>query len=302
MRLEFRILWFENQPNDVRTQVEETEEHLRSIGFVPRILMVPDGSEIEKYGEQQSKYDEFDLVVVDYDLGNPEKNGDWVAGQVRRNFGFTDIIFYSGKKPGQLREMVFHEGIDGVYCISRPDLADKLASHIEQVMRRLSRLEAMRGLAMGVVGQCDNELKKLLLLSFSELGAEKKLELDSKLRDLVLSAREIGKSHFDKCESFADRLSSRSVTSFTLYKLAMYILKGNVKCVAQRRLLADYDPHVLEPRNRLAHATETRTDAGWSVETEAMPPITINDFPKLRKDLAIHLNNIFSIGPLLTKK
>jgi hypothetical protein len=302
MRLEFRILWFENQPNDVKTQVEETEEHLRNIGFLPRISMVPDGSEIEQYGEQQLRYDEFDLVVVDYDLGNPEQNGDWVASQVRRNFGFTDIIFYSGKKPGELRQMVFKQGIDGVYCINRPGLADKLTSHIDQVMRRLSRLEAMRGLAMGVVGQCDNELKSLLLFSFQSLAPEKKLQLDKKLQDLVLSAREMGESQFETCESFEARLSSRSVTSFTLYKLAMHVLKGDERCVIERKLLAHYDPQVLEPRNRLAHATESRTETGWSVESASRPAITITDFPQLRKDLALHRANICALAPLLGMK
>lgn len=299
MRLEFKILWFENQPNDVRTQVEEIEDHLRAVGFIPDILMVPDGSNIEKYGEDQSRYDDFDLVVVDYDLGRPGKNGDWVAQQVRRYFGFTDIVFYSGKKPAELRKMVFEGGIDGVYCFNRPDLADKLATHIEQVMRRLSRLEAMRGLAMGVVGRCDDEFRSLLLRTFESAGEQDRKSLEGQLEDLVTSARDVGAAAFQKCTTFEEKLSSRSVTSFTLYKLVMFLLKGDPRCVAQRKLLSEYDPRVLEPRNRLAHAIEVRTAFGWSVESQTKPAITLDDFPTLRKDLAVHLGNIRSIAPLL---
>lgn len=299
MRLEFKILWFENQPNDVKTQVEEIKEHLFEVGFIPEIRMVPDGSTIEQLGEEQSRYDEFDLVVVDYDLGHPGKNGDWVAQQVRRYFGFTDIIFYSGKKPGELRELVFKGGIDGVYCFNRPDLAEKLATHIEQVMRRLSRLEAMRGLAMGVVGRCDDEFRSLLLRAFDNAGEHLKRQLDTHLDELVISARDTSAASFGKCSTFEEKLSSRSVTSFTLFKLVMFLLKGDGRCVDQRKLLSEYDPKVLEPRNRLAHAIESRRDSGWCVESQTKPTITIDDFPQLRKNLAIHLENIRSIAPLL---
>lgn len=296
MRLDFRILWFENQPNDVRTQVEEIEEHLRTVGFIPFIRMVPDGRDVEKLGKEQELFDEFDLVVVDYDLGDPGQNGDWVAQQVRRHFGFTDIIFYSGKKPGELRQMVYEGGIDGVYCFNRPDLAEKLANHIDQVMRRLSRLEAMRGLAMGVVGRCDDDFRTLILHSYENMEGDQRAAVEAALDSLIVSSRDAGKRGYEGCASFHEKLKNRSVTSFTLWKLAMSILKGDERCAPQRKTLAEYDPAVLEPRNRLAHAIETRTENGWSVVSESKPAITLADFPRLRNDLAIHVMNIRSIA------
>ncbi|GAA4779638.1 hypothetical protein GCM10023219_29400 [Stakelama sediminis] len=300
MRLDFKILWFENQPDDVKTQVEEIADYLRTVGFVPHIEMQLDGGEVENLGKIQELYDEYDLVVVDYDLGHPGKNGDWVAQQIRRHFGFTDIIFYSGKKPGDLRRMVFDCDIDGVYCFNRPDLAEKLAIHIDQVTRRLSRLEAMRGLAMGIVGRCDDELRSLLTFAHEKSGEAEKAALEQALDRLVTSARETGQKKFEKCTSFGEKLLSRSVTSFTLFKMAMVLLDGKEHCVTERKTLASYDPDVLEPRNRLAHAIETRTDTGWAVETDDKPTITLADFPSLRNSLAMHLTNIRSLAPLLT--
>ena len=301
MRLEFKILWFENQPQDVRTQVEEIEEHLRAVGFIPHIEMVPDGSNVESFGRSQELYDDFDLVVVDYDLGHPGQNGDWVAKQVRRHFGFTDIIFYSGKRPGDLRKLVQEGGVDGVYCFNRPDLAEKLTIHIDQVMRRLSRLEAMRGLAMGVVGRCDDELKSILLYAFEKSAHEERKNFEEKLGELVDSARQVGERNFENCTNFEEKLQSRSVTSFTLYKLVLHILKGDGRCIPERKFLCDYNDHVLEPRNRLAHAVEKRTENGWAVESETKPALTVADFPELRKNLASHLKNIYGILPLLNK-
>jgi hypothetical protein len=298
MRLDFKILWFENQPNDVRTQMEDIEEHLRSVGFIPKICMIPDGSNIDALGKEQSRYDECDLVVVDYDLGHPSKNGDWVAQQVRRYFGFTDIIFYSGKKPNELRKMVFDNNIDGVYCFNRPDLADKLATHIDQIVRRLSRLEAMRGLAMGIVGRCDDDLRALLLHTFEVADGHERQNLETKLDDFVNSSRKVSQNSFEKCADFTDKLNSRSVTSFTLYKLALFTLKGKPQFSELRKILVSYNPKVLEPRNRMAHATERKTADGWAVESDDKPSITIADFPALRKDLASHFANIRAIARL----
>jgi len=299
VRLDFNILWFENQPNDVRAQVDEIEEHLQGVGFVPHVEMKPNGNDVEALGLQQERFDEFDLVVVDYDLGHPEQNGDWVAKQVRRHFGFTDIIFYSGKKPGELRKLVYDGGIDGVYCFNRPELAEKLAAHIDQVTRRISRLEAMRGLAMGIVGRCDDDLRSLLTTAFGKLDGDGREKMEAKLDSLVASAREIGQKKFEQCKTFDEKLSSRSVTSFTLYKMGMFLLDGKAHCADQRAVLTAYDPEVLEPRNRLAHAIETKTAEGWVVETPSKPDITLADFPKLRTDLARHLGNIRSLAPLL---
>jgi len=260
--------------------VDEIEEHLQGVGFVPHVEMKPNGNDVEALGLQQERFDEFDLVVVDYDLGHPEQNGDWVAKQVRRHFGFTDIIFYSGKKPGELRKLVYDGGIDGVYCFNRPELA-------------------MRGLAMGIVGRCDDDLRSLLTTAFGKLDGDGREKMEAKLDSLVASAREIGQKKFEQCKTFDEKLSSRSVTSFTLYKMGMFLLDGKAHCADQRAVLTAYDPEVLEPRNRLAHAIETKTAEGWVVETPSKPDITLADFPKLRTDLARHLGNIRSLAPLL---
>ena len=79
MRLEFKILWFENQPDDVKTQREEIIEYIESVGFVPYVQMEENSANLQALAASQELYDEFDLVVVDYDLGEPGKNGDWVA-------------------------------------------------------------------------------------------------------------------------------------------------------------------------------------------------------------------------------
>ncbi|WP_029922846.1 hypothetical protein [Nevskia soli] len=302
MRLEFRILWFENQPQDVRTQVEEIKEYLVEVGFIPRIDMEIDGGNISELSIRQQKYDDFDLVVVDFDLGDPARNGDQVAKEVRRGFGFTDIIFYSGKPRVDLRKLVHDNNIDGVYCLARTELAEKLGVHIDQAVKRLSRLEAMRGLIMGTVGKADDEFRALLSAAFASAEASSQAKMTKELDDLVANAAGLAQEKYAACKSFNERLVSRAVTSFHLQKLALFILKGDAVFANCRKILARYDNEVLSPRNTLGHATETRGERGWEVSSHGKPAISSADFVKLRQGMAIHLDNICALRPLLDGK
>lgn len=299
MRLEFKILWFENQPQDVRAQVEEIEEHLQTCGFIPQIAMEIDARNLESLSRQQQLYDDFDLVVVDYDLGSEEMNGDQVARIVRRHFGFTDIIFYSGHRTVDLRDLVHKNGIDGVYCMSRPDLADKLGARIDQVVSRLSRLEAMRGLAMGTVGKCDDELRTVLEELFNSQDVRGQQTILEKLDKLVADSQSSAVEQYKKCDTLETKLNSRAVTSYHLQRMVRSLLKGMATVDEQRNTMGRYDEEVLKPRNILGHAIEARGDSGWEVTSRGADPITAADFPQLRRNLATHLKNIVAIRPLL---
>jgi hypothetical protein len=296
MRLEFKILWFENQPDAVKAQREDIIEYIESVGFVASVQMEEGAANLEALAAVHEKYDEYDLVVVDYDLGEPGKNGDWVAQQVRRRFGFTDIIFYSGKKPGDLRKMVCDASIDGVYCFNRPQLAEKLAVHIDQVVRRLSRLEAMRGLAMGVVGKCDDELRKILHAIYVASDEAGRTRLNLAFDEAVRQAAASSATKYAREGKFAGKLASRAASSFVLYKVSLNILRGYEGIAAEREKFAAYNDEVLDPRNILGHATEQQAQDGWVVTSTAAPPIGTADFPRLRQQLASHLANIRSIG------
>ncbi|MEG3084853.1 hypothetical protein U1707_14465 [Sphingomonas sp. PB2P12] len=299
MRLDFKILWFENQPKDVRTQIDDIEEYLQSVGFIPHVHMEIDGSNVEALGRQQEAFDDFDLVVVDYDLGDDVRQGDWVAEHVRRHFGFTDIIFYSGKRPGDLRDLVCKKGIDGVYCFNRPDLTEKLALHIDEVVKRLSRLEAMRGLSMGVVGKCDDEFSSIIRHLFETAKPDWQKHMESKLDEVVENGLDAARKQYDKKTNFHQKLESRAVTSFHLWTLVRSFLGNNKDCAGQLARIANYNDEVLDPRNRLAHATERRDEKGWTVHSAANPPITKANFAELRVNLATHLETIREIGPIL---
>ena len=292
MRLDFNILWFENQPEDVATQISEVEEYVGAAGFKPSILIQEHAGDLDALSERQENFHEFDLVVVDWDLGNIAMQGDLVAQRVRMRFGFTDIMFYSGKARADLRRMVHDRNIDGVYCMSRNDLVANLAEHIDEVVKRLSRLEAMRGLAVGAVGQCDHRLKAVVKMLYAGRNDDGRAEADESLIRYVQSGVDAAAKNFGKCTTFDERLDSRAVTSFTLQKLALHMLKGVDGLEDFRETLKSYDQDVIAPRNTLGHALERRGAAGWEVQSSDNPPIGREQFPTLRLNLLRHIENI----------
>jgi hypothetical protein len=299
VRLEFTILWFENQLRDLANQIGELEVHIRKAGFIPNIKIERDASRLEEFSRRQEHFHEFDLVVVDWDLDGKEK-GDEVARRVRRHFGFTDILFYSGKKPDELRVMVMKKAIDGVYCVHRRNLIDRLTELVDDIVVGLSRLEAMRGLAMSVVGQCDEELKFLIGAISSSKDPEVQEAVTKLLDELVQDSYKRGTDGYANCKTLDERLTSFSVTSFHLWKLALQLTRGNGFVKAQREKLKKYDTEVIKQRNALGHAIEKETENGWEVEGTLGDPITRDDFPRLREHFASHLENIRAIRVALT--
>lgn len=292
MRLEFNILWFENQPEDVATQMDEIKEHTEAAGFRANLFVQPNADDLDALAQRQEKFHDFDLVVIDWDLGGDGMQGDELAHRCRTRFGFTDIVFYSGKRPNELREMVYTRGIDGVYCMSRGELVASLTEHIDEVVKRLSRLEAMRGVSVGAVGRCDEMLRTSLRRIYAGMDGDARQEADDYLAKCVASGAEAGKKGYDTCNTFDDRLDCRSVTSFTLWKVASHLVKRRGDLKQRYEILKRYNDEALEPRNRLGHAVEEQGQDGWIVASETKPAIGQADFPKLRRDLLVHLDNL----------
>lgn len=302
MRLEFNILWFENQPQDIKAQIEEVEDHLRAASFIPKIDMQQDTTRVRDLAERQQQFDDYDLVVVDFLLGESEMTGAQVAREVRKGFGFTDIVFYSGYTTADLRKHVYELEIDGVYCIPRTDLVDRLCLRIDQAVRRLSRLEAMRGLAVGIVGKCDDAFRGMLLAEHDAADAQSKAAMVHALDDAVASAAESSRKGYSACATFEDRLGSRAVTSFHLQKLALAVTKRRTSCANERAILKKYNNEVLEVRNTLGHASEIPTDSGWALTSRGGAQITPDTLPNLRQALARHRDNIATLCAILARE
>jgi len=95
MNLEFCLLIIDDHPDSISEATLILKDHLEATGFTLKTTVAADLSDsgIKALARKSGK--EYDLVVVDYNLGREDNNGVMAAAQIRRQLQYTDIVFYS---------------------------------------------------------------------------------------------------------------------------------------------------------------------------------------------------------------
>lgn len=303
MRLEFKVLWFENQMDDVKQAAVSLKRELAKHGLQLDLNEQRDATNLESLAKHQELYHDFDLVVVDWDLGGGQPTGDQVAKRIRLSFGFTDIIFYSGNATERLRDFVKDQAIDGVYCCGRRELRQKLIEHAEYVVERLSRLEAMRGLAVVSASRGDECMRQLLRAAYARMTPEAGKELIRIIDDYVGKSIDKSREEYSKIADIDGKIASRALTSIILFKASKYAIevlsREMPECAKHLEIMKEYLVEVIQPRNLLGHVVETREDAGWVVQGKSGQKITKKDLSDIRKHLRTHLENFAALSACL---
>ncbi len=303
MRLEFRVLWFENQMDGVQQAANGLRRELARHGLALELDQQADASRLDELARHQERFHDYDLVVVDWDLGEDQPKGDEVAKRIRNSFGFTDIIFYSGKATHSLRDMVKDMAIDGVYCAGRNELRGRLIDHVAHVVERLSRLEAMRGLAVVSAGRADDHMRDVVRLAHARMEAKDQAKLIATIDAKVAGASASHSKAYGKLKDLDGRLESRALNSNLLLEVAIVAIErvsGSVAgCEAPLETLKTYLVEVIQPRNALGHIVETRDVDGWVINYANGRKLTKADIASMRKNLARHLGNFAQLAGLL---
>lgn len=299
MRLEFRVLWFDDQMEDMRAGIRAMKRELSKHGFQLVVDEERDASRLEELARQQELFHDYDLVVVDYNLGDGNPKGDEVARRIRNSFGFTDIIFYSGTPTDILREKVKEQAIDGVYCSERRELRVKLIEHVGFVVERLSRLEGMRGLAVVTAGRGDDHMREVVRLAHALMDEAGRDNLIAAIDKQVRGFSSSSSKRYEKVADLEDRLASRSVTSMVLARAASDAVQGIIEkhpdCAPELELLGRYVTEVIEPRNTLGHIVEVREENGWVIRSRNGVVMDRTTLSKFRTNLSNHLGNFVSL-------
>src|SRR5260370_38368633 len=125
MRLDFNVLWVEDQPDLVESTARSIARQMAEEGFQFSPIPCQSIGEVENLIADDVFTDEIDLILVDWELG-AATHGDGAIAIIRNEdrFRYKDIIFYSALKPaGELRELASANGLEGIFCAaSRQDL------------------------------------------------------------------------------------------------------------------------------------------------------------------------------------
>ncbi len=288
MRLDFNVLWIDDQPEFIKSLCDKITRRLRKEGFElnPR----PASTVVESLTilKEAVFHDEVDLVLVDYSLGGGPQ-GDSALKEIRKSLPYRDIVFYSAKSPSELRELAYKQGVEGVYCSHRDYLDDTVVEVFEMLVKKVIDIDHMRGIVMGATAEIDITVHDCLWAIHNSCDPDGQNAFLQQARKRVSdNADEMQKKHSSALtKELADLLSDREVLTAD-HKLRFLIrrLKQFDNLRALRKHVVDYQSEIIPKRNQLAHARLARNSEGIMVfEGSNGLPITAADMKKIRCDL-----------------
>lgn len=284
MKLRFRVLVIDDDRGSATAALGGLEDFLRGNGFTLETHFVEDLSDkgIRRFAAQEGR--NYDLVMVDYNLGRDDTNGASAAASVRRQLAYTDIIFYSSMSPNDLGAELAKQQVPGVFVANRTQLGEALEGVTKTIIGKAIDLTHMRGIAMAEVADMDvlmeetlarvfaceddaikakagRTLKKLVEDMEADLQSIKPIVADGRILDAVGDSRLFGSAQ--KCRAIQRVLGAIAA-----------------KPEEAAKLFATYEKDVLGKRNTLAHAKEEAGDDGATAlrsSRRGEAPVIIDD-------------------------
>jgi len=263
MKINYEILWFEDQPEKLEHDLETIEQYLSDSGFSMKIEMrkTLTDAEIDEIVERISKYNKYDMIVFDYDLGDSPQ-GSEIARRLRAEV-YTDMVFYSGNEPQNLRKVLFDAKVDGVFIIDRADLAEQLEPILEDHIKKTCDVNGIRGVVMDETSRFDRILRN----KCAQILADKDpAELKSEQQSLVRRITKSGAARIKKAEKALTPitiLTDPKITDFNLVMDRLLKLMGDVEKVTNLLSNDGELKQMLTLRNRLAHLECVYSEDGW---------------------------------------
>ena len=267
MKLKYRILWFDNEPD----WVESIEEDIREIVEEDYCFIYE--KELREQDNPNASYNNYDLILMDLNLEDA-KTGDQLIQDIRNLDIYTDILFYSADGISAIKKKAQALGLEGVYFSGRDKDAfiAKLRKVISSTINKVQDLNNLRGLVMAEVSELDIMMENMISKYFVENGTEeKRIEFMSHIVDDVESStkRKLNKPDCNnQCtHKWRDKHIAEIIhllefdSSKKALTINIIIEKTGLKYTAQKKnFYEDYKADIIDMRNSLAHCSSELID------------------------------------------
>lgn len=283
MKLDFRMLQLDDNPNSIESALLILDDYLKARGFDLSIEAPKDlsGKAIKRLAQRKGK--EFDLVIIDFNLGLDNVTGADLASNLRYQLPYTDIIFYSSDTTAKLLQQLADKQVAGVFVADRPTLPAALTGIADTIIGKAVDLDHMRGVAMAEVAEIDVLMEESLVAIFSSSMPGYVEAAKETLEDLIEKTRmqAARTEHLCGAGSIIDIVADGRVFSSALkYHAIRRVAKRlPIKPVDALKALESYETDVIGNRNLLAHA---KADLTGDIQTLRSPrkdrePLVIDD-------------------------
>ncbi|MCW0183056.1 MAG: hypothetical protein OJI70_14930 [Zavarzinia sp.] len=288
MRLDFNVLWVDDQPERVRSQITGIKRRMEDQGFEFRAHECRSITETSSFLGQGLFNDEIDLVLVDWDLGS-ESRGQEAIGTIRQYLLFKDVVFYSSLTDADtLRKAAFDLGLEGVFCAARMDLTTEVMGVFESLVKKVLDLDHTRGIVMGATSDIDHMVAVSLERIHSRLDDNEKTKLIEKAVDLIGGRLEEHRIKLDKLIKSADFGSFLQAHYLLTANDRLKILAGALKlealadCHQFRAKVTHYMDNVVPKRNELGHRVLSPEGRPIAIGTFEGKEVGLEDMRTLR--------------------
>lgn len=290
MRLDFNILWVEDQPNQVNSQRESIERKMRNEGFKLQTKFVGSVEDAENHLGDSVFRDHVDLVLMDYELAGTANGGEGLE-VVRERCPFKDIVFYSAKVPTELKKIVADNEISGVFCTHRNDLPDTVLGVFGVLVKKVLDIDHSRGIVMGATSEIDDFIVRAIEAVFSKFDEAAKSRALEIIKTDVRKIRATFEEDCAKLEALTDiselKSCHRAYTSIKRLILLRKMLKQSGRGDIDLAAMLQYE-QTSPKRNILAHVTVARNGFSRQIFDNKGIELTIESMRELRVELLNH--------------
>ncbi|TKR54331.1 hypothetical protein D7I39_16755 [Allopusillimonas ginsengisoli] len=306
MRLDFTILWIDDQPKHVKSFSEGLGNHLRQLGFELNVISAQ-SLEMVDAGIGNHVYDDtIDLVLVDYDLGMGA-GGEEALVTIRKRFPFKEVVFYSATDAEKLRSIAFGAKVDGVYFSTRLSLVSDTTQVVSKLLNKVLDLDHMRGIVMSASSDIDYLVESSLNAVYDRLGEEEKPSFRSSIIEQL-------QGKLSKWAGELEEAAGKDSLVRIMKLRHLFTAHDRLECLARQLAgwAADhssyldkvhvYKDDVVPRRNKLAHAMLRRKDGGPPELIGLKESWSTEHMTELRCGLIEHRENFQTIAVLVDAK
>ncbi|GAP71847.1 hypothetical protein SAMD00024442_2_1 [Candidatus Symbiothrix dinenymphae] len=302
MKIDYNILWVEDNPSWYETTLELFKNTLEEDGF-------------ELKSERKSNIDEvkamiandglqkYDMLLVDFTL-NTSTSGDEVIKFIRDNKIYTDVLFYSSAVQNVTDSMLKY-GLEGVYTADRKEIESKFEVVFKTTIKKIQHVNAIRGLIMGETSELDVEIEVIVMLLKNKQNTDED-KLKSYVNDKVVKPLQKRLDKFwENYGSFQEYF--HKIDAVKKWEIFRELLKPLVNDNQEIATFLDanklYQNEVIDLRNKFAHAKAEEKDGKMILKGQLGKEDFEFDETKcieIRKNLIQHKKNIEQLKVLLS--
>lgn len=289
MKLEYKILWIDNNERIYTDHQKIIEGHLLNLGFTP---LIEKGVDYNAFVKFKGNLQQFDLFLLDYKLDG-DKNGNEIIKDIREE-NYTDVIFYS-TLPDEVRQKIYDDKLNGVYYTSRDfeQFEDDVIGIIDVTIKKVQDVNNLRGLIMAEVAELER-IKEKIIIKASPKISEKNIEkyvlnkikssgtsTKNKAERLLADIDNVLFEELFKDIGFIDLDKKLHATGEILNKLSI------TAPISKNELIEPYKEKIRDIRNKFAHIEESDgvDDYGMACKVIGDIPFTEENCINIRKEI-----------------